>query len=595
VSGDAAGADAAQLSFVIVGHVDHGKSTVIGRLLADTGSLPEGKLDQVRALCARTSRPFEYAFLLDTLRDEQAQGITIDTTRIFFRTPRRRYMILDAPGHIEFLRNMVTGAAKADAALLVIDAKEGIRENSRRHGVLLSLLGIRQVAVLVNKMDLVGRSEAEFEAVRRDYGAFLARLGVVPSAFIPVSAFEGENLATRSARMPWYSGPTVLEAVEAFASAPTGEEGLFRMPVQDVYKFTEGGDNRRIVAGTVESGRLRRGDSLVFWPSGKRTRVSSFEAFGQEPPAAVAAGQAVGFQMTEQIYLRRGEVACREDEAPPLSGSRLLASVFWLGKEPLARGRRYGLKLGTARAEAELAEIRRVVSTHELAEAPEPRQEVRAHEVAELVLELDAPIAFETRDRHATLSRFVLMDGYEPSGGGVVRERLEDPRQELLERAAERERRWEPGLIGVHEREARNGHPAYVLLLSGERDAPRKEAAKLLERRLFDAGHHAYFLGFGNVRHGVGREEPIRAAGEVAQLFLDAGMILVISMQGLSHDDFQAIRVALGGKRALAAWMGAGDPGFEPDFRLGVDAEEAVKTLVQELALKGLLRPGLSR
>src|SRR5262245_23808091 len=203
---------------VIAGHVDHGKSTVIGRLLADSGSLPEGKLDQVRALCARTARPFEYAFLLDALKDEQAQGITIDAARVFFRTARRDFLLLDAPGHIEFLRNMVTGASRAEAALLVIDAHEGVQENSRRHGYLLSMLGLRQVAVLINKMDLQGFSEAAFARTCAEYGAFLGRIGVTATCFVPVAARGGDNIAARSPAMPWYAGPTVLEVLEGFAS-----------------------------------------------------------------------------------------------------------------------------------------------------------------------------------------------------------------------------------------------------------------------------------------------------------------------------------------------------------------------------------------
>jgi len=204
------------MPIVIVGHVDHGKSTVIGRLLADTGSLPQGKLEQVRAACERDSRPFEYAFLIDALRDERAQNITIDSARVFFKSAARNYIIIDAPGHIEFVKNMVTGASRAEAALLVIDAHEGIRENSRRHGYLLWMLGIRKIVVLVNKMDLVDYSQSTFDAICKEYQAFLSEVGVAPSGYIPVSGREGDNIASASARMPWYTGSTVLGALDAF-------------------------------------------------------------------------------------------------------------------------------------------------------------------------------------------------------------------------------------------------------------------------------------------------------------------------------------------------------------------------------------------
>src|SRR5919199_5401157 len=239
-----AGPEAQQrMNIVIVGHVDHGKSTVIGRLLADTHSLPQGKLEQVRAQCELNSKPFEFAFLLDALKDEQAQGITIDAARVFFKSQRRQYLILDAPGHIEFLKNMITGAAGAEAALLVIDAAEGVQENSRRHGYMVSMLGIRQLAVVVNKMDLVGWDRGVYDRIVHEYGAFLDQVGIRPSCFIPVSGRSGDNIADRSLHLSWYDGPTVLDALDAFHSEPPPVERPFRMPVQDVYKFTKQGDD----------------------------------------------------------------------------------------------------------------------------------------------------------------------------------------------------------------------------------------------------------------------------------------------------------------------------------------------------------------
>jgi bifunctional enzyme CysN/CysC len=347
----------ARMGIVIVGHVDHGKSTIIGRLLADTGTLPDGKLEQIKDLCARTSKPFEYAFLLDALKDERAQGITIDAARVFFRTPKRRYLILDAPGHVEFLKNMVTGAARAEAALLVLDAGEGIQENTRRHAYLLSMLGVRQIAVVVNKMDLVGCRQDAFDAFARDLGAFLATIDMTPAAIIPVIGREGDNLAVRSATMSWYTGPTVLEALDAFRSQGEAVEGPFRMPVQAVFKFTNDGDDRRIVAGTIDSGRVRVGDEVVFHPSGKRTRVKSLEAFNRVAPSVAGAGESTGFTLAQQIYVTRGELATLAHEPQPVTATRIRASIFWLGARPLEVGRSYALKLGTARVQVHLEHI----------------------------------------------------------------------------------------------------------------------------------------------------------------------------------------------------------------------------------------------
>ena len=263
-----------RMNVVITGHVDHGKSTVIGRLMTDTGSLPEGKLDQVKALCQRNSKPFEYAFLLDALKDEQSQGITIDSARVFFKTAKRHYIIIDAPGHIEFLKNMVSGAARAEAAFLCIDAAEGVQENSRRHGYLLSMLGITKMCVLVNKMDLVNYDKHVYNTIVRKYSRFLRNIGLRDIPFIPVSGMAGDNIVASSQNMLWWQGHTVLTLIDSFKKERVPVDLPFRMPVQDVYKFTAMGDSRRIIAGTVTTGTFSKDDELIFYPSGKKSRGS---------------------------------------------------------------------------------------------------------------------------------------------------------------------------------------------------------------------------------------------------------------------------------------------------------------------------------
>ena len=241
------------MQIVIVGHVDHGKSTVLGRLYADTGSLPEGKLEKVQAICRQQGKEFEYAFLFDAFLEEQEQGITIDTARTFFGWQGRQYIILDAPGHSEFLKNMVSGAARAEAALLIIDALEGVKEQSKRHGLLLSLLGIKQVGVVVSKMDLVGYRQDTFDAIEKEFREYLASLNVVPDRVLPVSAKFGDNIVTRSEQMAWYTGPTILETLSRFTNEAPKTDQPLRLPVQDVYKF----DARRIIAGRIAAGRSR--------------------------------------------------------------------------------------------------------------------------------------------------------------------------------------------------------------------------------------------------------------------------------------------------------------------------------------------------
>src|SRR5881396_2969359 len=329
---------AEQLKIVIVGHVDHGKSTFVGRLFHDTDSLPEGKLEQLRQIAERRGVPFEWANLMDALQSERDQNITIDTAQIWFHTRKRQYVIIDAPGHKEFLKNMVTGAANAEAALLLIDAQEGVQENSRRHGYLLNLLGIRQIAVLVNKMDLEDYREARFQQIEAEYRQWLKSIGVEPKRFIPIAARHGDNIASRSARMPWWQGPTVLETLDEFQPTDLPLNQPLRLPIQDVYRF----DHRRILAGRVEAGSIKVGDKIVFSPTSKTSTVESIERWNAPPSDVAHAGESIGIQLTEQIFVARGAMAALES-APPYELSRFKCRLFWLGKQPFAKGRAYKL------------------------------------------------------------------------------------------------------------------------------------------------------------------------------------------------------------------------------------------------------------
>jgi bifunctional enzyme CysN/CysC len=553
-----------RMSIVIVGHVDHGKSTVIGRLLADTGSLPEGKLEQVRTQCELNSKPFEYAFLLDALKDEQAQGITIDAARVFFKSSLRHYLILDAPGHIEFLKNMITGAARAEAALLVIDAQEGVQENSRRHGYMVSLLGIRQLAVVINKMDLVGWDRGVYERIVREYGAFLEQVGIRPASFIPVSARGGDNIAERSPHLDWYEGPTVLGALDGFRSEPAPIERPFRMPVQDVYKFTKQGDDRRIVAGTIDSGAVRVGDSVIFYPSGKKSRVKSIEAFNRPEQERAEAGWAVGFTLQEQIYVPRGEVATLERELRPQVTTRLRVSLFWLGKEPMVKRKEYLLKLGTARVTARVEEVLRVMDASTL-DPTDQRSVIKRHDVAECVLKLDRAIACDLAEDVAATSRFVIVDDFEIRGGGIVREALADRQASVRNQVLLRNYKWEPSIIQPEHRAEKYNQKAALILITGSNETERKGVAKALEGRLFEDGKVVYFLGIGNVLYGVdadierkqaNRLEHMRRLAEVANLMLDAGMILIVAAAELTQDDLEVIKTAVRPELIETVWAG---------------------------------------
>ena len=591
-----------RLSLVIGGHVDHGKSTIIGRLLADTGSLPDGKLEAVRANCERNSKPFEYAFLLDALKDEQAQGITIDAARVFFKTEQRPYIIIDAPGHIEFLRNLITGAARAEAALLVIDAKEGVQENSRRHGYMMAMLGIRQLVVLVNKMDLVGYDRAVFDRIQAEYRAFLAQLDVTPIGFIPVSGREGENIAHRSLGMPWYDGPTVLEALDAFRAEAPEANKPFRMSVQDVYKFTRQGDDRRIVAGTVDTGRVRVGDEVVFYPSGKKATVRTIEAFHRDTVLQAEAGESTGFTLTEQVYVSRGELAAVSGEARPQVTTRLRASVFWLGKSPLVKHRDYLLKLGAARVPVKVEEIHRVLNASTL-DVDEQKPRVDRHEVAEVTLKTNRAIAFDLASDLATTSRFVLVDDFEIRGGGIVREALPDTMSSVRDRVLLRNYKWEASNIPAEQRAERYRQRPTLLLVTGDVAQERKRVAKDIEQRLFELGNVVYYLGIGNVLYGVdadiargadNRREHLRRLAEVANLMLDAGVILIVTAAELTQADVELIKATVEADRIQVVWVGdTKTTDVAHDLLLSDpdagDAVEQVKRLLQERGI--IFRP----
>ena len=592
-------ADTRRVNIVIVGHVDHGKSTVIGRLLADTHSLPEGKLEQVRAQCELNSRPFEYAFLLDALKDEQSQGITIDAARVFFKSRQRPYLILDAPGHIEFLKNMITGAARAEAALLVIDAAEGVQENSRRHGYMVSMLGIRQLAVLVNKMDLVDWDRGVYDRIVRDYGAFLEQVGIRPACFIPVAGRSGDNIAARSDNLEWYQGPTVLEALDAFRSEPSPVDGPFRMPVQDVYKFTKEGDDRRIVAGTIESGTISTGETVIFYPSGKKSRVKSIEAFNRPAQHRAEAGGAVGFTLSEQIYITRGEIAALETQPRPQVTTRLRVSLFWLGKESMVKRKEYLLKLGTTRVTCRVEEVLRVMDASTLG-ATAQSTAIQRHDVAECILKLDRAIACDLAEDVAATSRFVIVDDYEIRGGGIVREALPDRQTVMRDRVLLRNYKWEPSIIQPERRAEKYNQKAALILVTGEHESDRKGVAKALEGKLFEDGKVVYFLGIGSVLYGVdadierkpeNRLEHMRRLAEVANLMLDAGIILIVAAAELTQEDLEIIKTAVQPDWIETIWAGDSittDLSFDLQLPGGA-VPEAVDILKAHLQEKGII------
>jgi bifunctional enzyme CysN/CysC len=569
--------DGGHLTIAIVGHVDHGKSTIVGRLLAETHSLPAGKLEQVEAYCARRGRPLEYALLVDALRDERTQGITIETARVFFKSSRREYLIMDAPGHVAFIRNMVTGAARADAAVLVIDAQEGVRENSRRHGYLLWQLGFRDVVVLINKMDLVGYRESRFAAVCHEYGAFLAEVGVRPLCYVPVSGPQGDNITTRSGHMPWYHGSSLLAVLDGIDRVESPSDLPLRLPVQAVYRFGGGGDNRRIVAGRVVAGRLKCGDDLLFFPSGQRSRVASIEAFGATPPETVSPGQSTGLTLTEPIYVQRGDIATRAGDPVPQVARHLRVSVFWLDNEPMRLGTAYVLKLGTATVRATLTGIPRVMDEADLQSRTDARS-VNACEVAECTLELAGPIACDAIGDIVETARFVIVHNYRICGGGIV---LEATNQGQRESAPGSTR---PDAIGALERARRYGQqPACLFLVSGT-PGLAVETARSLDALLFAEGRATYRVDLPAL------DQP--GFDQVLSALLDAGLLVIVSATDASQGELFRLTDQLAGANSLIVRLGDASPLWPSPATLTVTGDDVCGRIREILAEGGLLLGG---
>jgi bifunctional enzyme CysN/CysC len=528
-----------QVRIVIVGHVDHGKSTLVGRLLHETGSLPEGKLEMLQAVSLRRGMPFEWSFLLDALQTERDQGITIDTTQIRFRTRSRDVVLIDAPGHAEFLRNMITGASQADGAVLIIDALEGVRDQTRRHGYLLHLLGVKQVAVVVNKMDRVEFSRERFQDISDEISSHLIGLGVTPSAVIPVSARDGDGVAERTPRIGWYTGPTVVEALDALEPARPLEQLALRLPVQAIYKF----DDRRIVAGRIESGHLSAGDEIVIMPSAKIAKIKTVESWPLTPiRGRQSAGCSVGITLDRELFIERGDVIAHTASAPR-DTRRIRARIFWLHDKPLIPGASILVRLGTKESRATVVAIEKAVDPGELA-SRETNAIARNH-VGEIDIALAQPFAADPYSDNPRTGRLVIEVNGRIAGGGLVLS------VDAGQRAIPVDIVPVESALRPDERSARYRHAGAVVWLTGLPGSGKSTLARALERRLFGQGGSPVLLDGDTLRAGLNgdlgfspqdRAENIRRLAEVATHLARNGHIAIVAAVSPSAEDRAAAR-----------------------------------------------------
>ena len=512
------------LRVLTCGSVDDGKSTLIGRLLFECGTLP----DDVLAALERDSRRFgtvadgtDYALLVDGLEAEREQGVTIDVAYRFFETPSRRFILADTPGHHQYTRNMVTGASLADLAILLIDARKGILPQTRRHAAIASLLGIRQVVLAVNKMDLVDFQQSVFAAIERDFNGLLGKLRFDRVTSIPLCARDGDNVTSNSTRMTWYTGGTLLRALET-ADVPLAKDGPFRMPVQYVNRPDH---TFRGYAGSVSAGSIRPGDRLVNAAAGTEAVVSRLVSMDGDLDQAVS-GDPVTLVLDREIDISRGDVLSADP--PPCLADKLESWIVWMDETPLFRGRAYLLILGAKTVVATVTDIRTRLDMEALEETGV--RELALNEIGRVGIDLTHPVVCESYETSRELGGFILVDRLTRNtvGAGLV--------TGMAKRNADIV--WHKLDIDKTARSHLKGQKPAVLWFTGLSGAGKSTIANIVERRLHALGHHTMILDGDNVRHGLNRDlgfseadrvENIRRIAEVSRLFVEAGLIVLVS------------------------------------------------------------------
>jgi small GTP-binding protein len=401
------------LPIVIVGHVDHGKSTLIGRLLYDTGCLPADKYSEIQRSSEMLGKIVEFAFVMDCLEEERSRGITIDTTQTFFKTPKRRYIIIDAPGHKEFLKNMITGSSQAEAALLIIDSYEGIRDQTKRHAYILGMLGLKQVCVLLNKIDLVNYSQNKFLKLKAEITDYLNKLNVHPTFILPISAIYGDNVAKPSAKISWFNGPTVLQALDTFLELKVEEKPL-RFPIQDRYTM----DGKKIIVGRIESGHLTKGESLFLLPEKKKVEVKSIEKFLEKEVTSANYEESVGVCLKGRHRVGRGQILA--GDLSSIISDKIRANIFWIDHNVCPVGEPLLFRCVTQEVPCRIDKIYKKFDPASMELIEENVSSISGAEVADILMSLDTRIVVDPFTDIPEMGRFVLEKKGRPVAGGII-------------------------------------------------------------------------------------------------------------------------------------------------------------------------------
>jgi len=539
------------LRFTTAGSVDDGKSTLIGRLLYDTKSILQDQLEAIQqASMARGEETVNLALLTDGLRAEREQNITIDVAYRYFATARRQFIIADTPGHVQYTRNMVTGASLADLAVVLVDARKGVQIQSRRHAYIAALLRIPHLVVAINKMDLVGFAEPVFASIRDEFESFARRIGAPAPVFIPISALAGDNVVDPSERMPWYDGPTLLEYLETVDPEAPFEEAPFRFPVQYVIRPHQ---DFRGFAGRIASGRVRPGEAVRILPGGRVSRVRSVEDAGG-PLGSAGAGDSVLLRLEDEIDVSRGDLIVTDRE-PPTTASEIDAVVCWMSDQALEPGLTYLMMNATRRLPARVDAIVHRIDIDTLERRP--ADTLALNDIARVRFRTGQPLHIDSYEQNRITGSFILIHPHTHATVAAGMFEAPSPGSEPSVsdgrpgRSASPNVVWQEPDVGRFEREQRNGHAAAVVWLTGLSGAGKSTVARVVERRLFDAGAQVVLLDGDGLRHGLcgdlgfsedDRRENLRRVGEVARLFFEAGFVVLAAFVSPYASDRARVR-----------------------------------------------------
>jgi bifunctional enzyme CysN/CysC len=511
---------------VMVGDVDAGKSTILGRLLVDLGLVTPAKLEELENSSSKRGVPIEYSFLLDAFQLERDQAITLDLTRIWVRTPESEFVFVDAPGHRELVRNLLSGASEVDAAVMVVAADEGITLQTRRQALFLRWFGFANVLVAINKLDLAADPQAVYAERAAEVTAFLDQLGMHPRAIVPVAARSGDGIVKPGPLTAWWTGPTLLEALGTLERAAVRQDGPLRFVVQDVYRR----DSKRLIAGRVESGTLERGEFLTFWPLQTGARVVTVQQWPREIESA-AAGSSIALELDARVFVDRGAVGSRATDAPEL-GHVVQTTVVWLGADPVRAGEALRMRLGTREIPVALQKIEETIDPDTL--EPREAQELRSGDVGVVSLVSRELIAADAHLTESSLSRFVLLRAGTIVAGGRVDAVVGHARGEGATNVVAM-----TSSVERIERSVRNGHAGGVFWLTGLPSSGKSTVAMAVQRMLFERGRQVYVLDGDTLRTSLNvdlgftdedRSENVRRTAAVAGVFADAGMIVICAL-----------------------------------------------------------------